>query len=74
MSTRKQFETFLELVETSGRFPKTQIIPPENGDNLIAFTGEVSSRRDHDDIVEMARQHGFHLFAQEVFIPCKAGE
>ena len=71
MSKSTQFQAFLTEVQKSGRFPKAKIEPPEHGGNIATITGEVPSHQDHEYIVEMARQHGFHLFAQELFIPIK---
>ena len=71
MSRYKQaFEILLEAVEKSGRYPKAKLKLPDSGGNIVTITGEVASHRDHDEITELARQHGFHLFAQELFIPC----
>ena len=75
MTSRKQeFDVFLAAVAKTARFPKAKIEPPEHGGNIATISGEVACRQDHEDIVEMARQHGFHLFAQELFVPCKREE
>ncbi len=70
-SPQQSFQAFLAEAESSARFPNVKISPPEHRGNIATISGEVSSRQDHDDIVEMARQHGFHLFAQQLFIPCQ---
>ena len=73
MGSRKQdFHAFLADVEASGRFPKVTIPPPQHG-KIATISGELSSRKDHDAIVEMARQHGFLLLAQGLVIPCQRG-
>jgi hypothetical protein len=67
-----QFQIFLSQVERSGRFPKAILEPPEHGENIATISGEVQSKQDHIDIVEMARQHGYHLLARKLFIPIEA--
>ena len=69
-SYKKAFAGLVEAVEKSGRYPKAKLALPQAGDNMATLTGEVASHADHDAITELARQHGFHLFAQQLFIPC----
>jgi hypothetical protein len=68
-SHRQQFQAFLDEVAKSGRFLKAKIEPPEPGENIAMISGEVSSHREREEIIEIARQHGFLLLAQELFIP-----
>jgi len=72
--TKKQFQEFLIEVAESKRFPDAVLEPPVPGENIAIITGQVSSRQDHEAIVEIARQHGFHLFARDLFIPCESDD
>jgi hypothetical protein len=69
---KREFGKFVEAVEQSGRYPKAILKLPDSGGNMATINGEVASHADHDAITELARQHGFHLFAQELFIPAMA--
>ena len=62
----------MEEVDKSERFPKAKLTPPEHGGNIASISGAVGSYSEHDEIVEMARQKGFLLLAQNLFIPCNA--
>ncbi len=73
-SRKQQFDDFLAAVAETGRFTKAEIEPPEHGGNIATISGEVGCQQDHEEIVEMARQHGFHLFAQELFVPYEREE
>jgi hypothetical protein len=67
MRLKKQFNAFMSAIAVSGRFSKATISQPDG--NILIVSGEISSRQGLEDLIELARQHGFILLAQELFIP-----
>ena len=67
---QEQFRLLLAAVEATGKYPRTRIELCEEILNAVTVTGEVPSDAANDELTELARQHGFHALAEDLFIPC----